>query len=128
VDFLPRDHPPGLNMASAMLTRVPVESLPDALPQGWFLSDQDRAESFLAELERELPPGHMLHGVRVSVVAHREATDDILCRHLDARSRFTVIHLTWSRKQERDEHHPRVESDGDFDSFLAYEARQLAFR
>jgi hypothetical protein len=97
--------------------------LPGELPEGWFASDPTRSASLLGELEREVPPGHLLHGVRIEVVAHREGTDDILCRQLDEPSRFTVIHLSWLGHEEIDTQHPAVEADGDFDSFLAYEAR-----
>jgi hypothetical protein len=100
--------------------------LPGTLPEGWLRSDADRAASLLAELEREIAPGHVLFGALVVVVAHREGTDDILCRHVDFPSRFTVVHLTWRGREEIDEHHPAVESDGDFESFLAYEARFVA--
>jgi hypothetical protein len=102
---------------------VDAQTLPGELPAGWFASDPKRAASLLAELEREVAPGHVLHRVRVEVVAHREGTDDILCRHLDDRFRFTVIHLTWHRREEIDAQHPAVEADGYFDSFLAYEGR-----
>ena len=99
------------------------QNLPVDLPEGWFASDPDRAASLLAELAREVPPGHLLHGVRGEVVAHQEGSDDILCRHLDEPSRLTVVHLTWLGREEIDTQHPAVESDGDFASFLAYEAR-----
>ncbi len=98
-------------------------TLPGDLAEGWFESDTDRATALLAELKREVPPGHVLRGARVSVVAHRDGTDDILCRHVDDPSRFTVVHLTWLGREEIDAQHPAVEADGDFDSFLAYEAR-----
>jgi hypothetical protein len=99
------------------------EPLPGGLPDGWFASDPERAVSLLAELEREVGLGHPLHRARLSVVAHREGTDDVLCRHVDDPSRFTVIHLTWLGREEIDTQHPAVEANGDFDSFLAYEAR-----
>jgi hypothetical protein len=100
-----------------------AQNLPGDLPEGCFASDPERAASFLAELGREVAPGHVLHRVRVEVVAHREGTDDILCRHVDDPSRFTVIHLTWLGREETDTRHPAVESDGDFGSFVVYEAR-----
>ena len=99
------------------------QTLPGELPEGWFASDTSRSASLLAELEREVPPGHLLRGVPIEVVAHREGTDDILCRHLGDSSRFTVIHLSWRGREEIDARYPAVESSGDFESFLAYEAR-----
>jgi hypothetical protein len=103
--------------------RVPAQTLPGDLPEGWFAPDPERAASLLAELEREVSVGHPLHRACISVVAHREGTDDILCRHLDDPSRFTVIHLTWLGREEIDSQHPVIEADGDFDAVLAHEAR-----
>ena len=99
-----------------------MTGLPDTLPEGWFASDSEEASIRHAELQRELPPGHLLFGKSISVVAHREGTDDILCRHHDDPSRFTVIHLSWLGREEINSAHPPVEVDGDFEQFLAYES------
>lgn len=100
-------------------------NLPSPLPEGWFASDNEEAARLLQELKLELPPGHVLYGVAVEVVAHREGTDDILCRHKEDSSRFTVIHLSWAMKEEISSQYPWVEDDGDYESFLNYEARFL---
>lgn len=95
------------------------------LPEGWFRATPAEAARLLGELRRELPYGHVLDGVAVETFAHRDgATDDVLFRHLDGPERFTVVHLTWRGATEIDQHHPRVEVDGSFDEFLAYEWRQ----
>ena len=99
-----------------------MTGIPGTLPEGWFASDPEDASNRHAELQRELPTGHLLFGKRVSVVAHREGTDDILCRHHDDATRFTVIHLSWLGREEINSVHPTVESDGDFEQFLAYES------
>src|SRR5262245_54707302 len=96
--------------------RTPMSDarLPGDLPPGWSLADREKAAHLHTELQCELPPGHRLHGVRLSVVAHRDgATDDILCRYDDEPNRYTVVHLTWSRMQGVDDQHPSVEVDGD---------------
>ena len=93
----------------------------DQLPEGWLVSPQDHAEYLATELARELPDGHLLDRVAVSVVAHRGGTDDILCWHHDDLARFTVIHLSWLGRTEGDCNHPAVECDGSFADFLAYE-------
>ncbi len=93
------------------------------LPDGWLLSNPEQAANFHAELCRELPPGHILYKVPVEVVAHREGTDDILCRHLENSDRLTVIHLTWLMREEIGPNHPTVEVDGDINDFYAYERR-----
>ena len=100
----------------------------DQLPDGWFASPQDHAESLVAELARELPTGHLLDGVAVSVVAHRDGTDDILCWHHNDLARFTVIHLSWLGRTEINSQHPTVECDGSFDDFLEYERAFLGHR
>ncbi len=99
-----------------------MTELPGTLPEGWFVSDTEEASIRHAELQRELPPGHILYGKSVSVVAHRDGTDDILCRHHDEPSRFTVIHLSWLGREEINTLHPTVEVDGDFQQFIAYES------
>jgi hypothetical protein len=97
----------------------------DKLPKGWFPTDPKRAETFQAELQRELPNGHLLKGRTVLILAHREGTDDILCQHIDEPDRFIVVHLSWIGKTEINAQHPFVEVDGSFDDFLAYESSFL---
>ena len=99
-----------------------MTGLPKALPEGWFESDSTEASVRHAELQRELPPGHILYQKPVSVVAHRDGTDDILCRHYDDADRFTVIHLSWLGREEINSKHPHVEVDGDYGNFLDYES------
>ena len=95
-----------------------------ALPEGWFYPDAATAESLHDELQRELPPGHLLHGRPVQTFAWREhSTDDVLFRHVDEPTRFTVIHLSWIRKHEINAQHPTVEYDGSFEGFIAEEQR-----
>ena len=95
---------------------------PGALPVGWYLADAEEAKRLLDELHRELPRGHVLHGVPVDTFAHRRgATDDVLFRHVSEPDRFTIIHLTWIGRTELDARYPRVEYDGSFDGFMAYE-------
>ncbi len=65
------------------------------LPVGWFYSNAEESDLRHDELLRELTPGHPLFDMDVDVVAHREGTDDILCRHHTDPDRLTVVHLTW---------------------------------
>jgi hypothetical protein len=77
-----------------------------------------------AELQRELPPGHVLTGRAVETFAWREgATDDVMFRHTDEPERFTVIHLSWLGRTEINAEHPTVEFDGTFSEFLAEKRR-----
>jgi hypothetical protein len=96
-----------------------------ALPEGWFYPDDDTARDLHAELQRELPPGHILAGRPVETFAWREgATDDVLFRHAGEPDRFTVIHLSWLGRTEINSSHPAVEFDGTFAGFLADEKRR----
>lgn len=95
-----------------------------ALPEGWYYPDAGTAQDLYAELQRELPPGHMLYGRPMGTFAWREGgTDDVLFQHLDHRTKFTVIHLSWLGKTEINALHPTVEFDGTFEEFLAEEWR-----
>ena len=92
------------------------------LPEGWFLANEAESKVLHAELQKELPQGHLLFGHDVEVVAHRDgATDDVLLRHIHSSGLYTVVHLTWSGRQEGDPAHPSVEVDGGWEDFLAYE-------
>jgi hypothetical protein len=79
---------------------------------GWRYPDTCAAESLYAELQRELPPGHVLFGRAVEVVTYREDQDDVLFRHMNEMDRFRVVHPTWIRKREIDAKHPSVCFDG----------------
>lgn len=93
------------------------------LPAGWFWPDAEEARSLHEELQRELSPGHLLNGLLVRTFATRHGTDDVLFRHRNDPSRFTVIHLSWLGRTEINAQHPTVEFDGSFLDFLAEEAR-----
>ncbi|GAB5533861.1 MAG: hypothetical protein Rubg2KO_01100 [Rubricoccaceae bacterium] len=95
-----------------------------ALPEGWVYPSTIDAQHLEAELQREIPPGHLLEGIDVEAFAWRDhATDDVLFRHRNTPERFTIIHLSWIGDTEIDAQHPAVEFDGSFDGFLAREAR-----
>ena len=91
------------------------------LPKGWLPPNSEKAVQLYKELQKELPDGHILYNKAVTVVAHREGTDDILCQYKDDETHFTVIHLTWSGKKEVDKGYPYVECDGSFNDFLEYD-------
>jgi hypothetical protein len=98
------------------------------LAEGWYYPDIAEAESLHAELQRELPPGHLLFGVPVTTFAARNGTDDTLFRHHGEPERFTMIHLTWLGKTEINSEHPTVEFDGTFAEFIANEERRYGLR
>jgi hypothetical protein len=105
---------------------TPELSARPELPEGWYYPDPDDTQQLLAELQRELPSGHLLYNIAVEVFAWREhATDDVLFRHRHQPERFTVIHLSWSGRTEINAQHPTVEFDGLFTEFLAQEQRSF---
>lgn len=108
-----------------MIDQTPYH--PD-LPEGWYYPDMTEAEHLQAELQRELPPSHLLFGISVTTFAARDGTDDTLFRHRNEPERFTVIHLTWLGKTEINAKHPTVEFDGTFAEFLADEERHYGLR
>jgi hypothetical protein len=50
--------------------------------------------AFEDQLRKEVPQGHVLHGLVVKIVARREDQDDFLFSLEDGR--FAVVHLSWS--------------------------------
>ena len=94
-----------------------------ALPTGWYYPTEGEARGLHAELQRELPPCHLLFGRSVETFAYRRDQDDVLFRHLDEQNRFTVIHLSWIRKREINAAHPSVCFDGPFETFFAEEEK-----
>ena len=56
------------------------------------------AESLRAELVREVPVGHVLHGVvGVRAIGYRKDRDDVAFALADGR--VAVVHLTWGRTE-----------------------------
>jgi len=92
-----------------------------------FWPDEDETHGLYAELQRELPPGHILHNVPVITFATRRGIDDVLFQHRDEPDRFTVIHLSWLGSTEINAQHPTVAFDGSFPEFLAEDERITAF-
>lgn len=97
-----------------------------ALPLGWEYLEVVEAAGRVAELQRELPPGHLLFGIEVETFAARIGDDDTLFRHKRNRDRFTVVHLTWLGREEINAEHPLVAFDGTIAEFLAREQRIIA--
>jgi hypothetical protein len=55
------------------------------------------ADLLLAELDREVGPGHPLHGRKWTLVARALPQDEVLITSDDD---VALVHLTWSRKRE----------------------------
>jgi hypothetical protein len=68
------------------------------------------------ELEKELIPGHALHGRTTLAVARHEGRDDILFLVDDEAYPLAVVHLTWAR--ETDPRWPYAERYSSIQEFL----------
>jgi hypothetical protein len=113
-----------LGQSDLEMSRTPTSHSEIPGGWGWYYPDAPAARGLYLELQRELPPGHLLFGRPVETVAFRKDQHDVLFRHLDQPDRFTVIHLTWIRKREIDAHHPSVCFDGPFEQFAAEEQKK----
>lgn len=67
---------------------------------------KDAGEALVSELQKELSPQHVLHGVPVVAVARRIDCDDVLFVIADASKPLAVVHLTWAGETERDPRWP----------------------
>lgn len=61
----------------------------------WEPLEPSHAVGLEQELQKELSPGHVLHGRNVRAVAARGDCDDVLYV-VDSPPRLAVVHLTWT--------------------------------
>ena len=71
---------------------------------------------FEGELKLELGPVHRLYGVPLQGAARRCSNDDVLYRHTAEADLYSVVHLTWTSKQELPGW-PAVQFTGSFAEF-----------
>jgi hypothetical protein len=71
----------------------------DGFREPWFRLETEHALAFEREAEKEIAPGHALHGIALSAVAKCEGCDDVVFRASDGT--FATVHLTWTLKPER---------------------------
>lgn len=67
-----------------------------SLPETWFALAREDAAKLEAELHRELPTTHLLHGRRLVAVARRFRRDDVLFTSPTREGEAFWVHLTWS--------------------------------
>ncbi|MFD8585299.1 hypothetical protein ACFV2A_20645 [Streptomyces californicus] len=97
------------------------------LGDDWCDVTADRAEdcdldhlALAAELSTEVHPAHPFFGTALEVIAHRLTNDDVLCRHRATPSRYSILHLTWSHREEIGSC-PTIDADGEWRHIIAYE-------
>jgi hypothetical protein len=89
------------------------------------VDDPALRRSLLAELQRELPKGHVLTGASLTVIGRRQDRDDVLFALSDGR--VAIVHLTYSRERERLPDLPRTRLYETLDRFVE-EAMKPAHR
>ena len=63
----------------------------------WFAVDDT---AWVDELNRELSPGHALHGMKLAARARRQDCDDVLYEFLDGSGRLAKVHLTYRKETD----------------------------
>src|SRR4051794_17144677 len=86
------------------------------LPEGWIPVDESESVELEAELRREGPASHRLHGQDVRAVARRKNRKDILFRSESDRRPVFWVHLTWTI--ESDAQWPSTEMYSTIEDFL----------
>jgi hypothetical protein len=88
--------------------------LPEPPPQLEWLDPWQRLEGsydgFVRELQKEVPPLHVLHGLSVVAVARRIDCDDVLFVTANPAMPLAVVHLTWTGRTESDPRWPHTTS------------------
>ena len=80
----------------------------------WQTTSSDYADSLKSELNRELPEGHSLYGVKVHAVGNRIDCDDVLFTHEGG---LSVVHLTYTSQNSERLPFPTTETFDSWDSF-----------
>ena len=75
-------------------------------------------QNLVAELLRELAPGHKLFGLKALAIGRRADCDDVLFQFESAVTPLAVVHLTWSGKPERRTEWPSTELFSTLDVFV----------
>ncbi len=72
----------------------------------------------LAELKREISPGHPLYGRAVAMLAQRYDGDGVLFEVKDSPPWFAVVQLTWSSQAETAPEFPTTEIYRSWEEFI----------
>jgi len=89
----------------------------------WFgVENAAERQALLAQLQRELPAGHVLSGVPVTLVGRRQDCDDVLYELEDGR--VAAVHLTWVSEPGPLPDFPWTDLFDSFDRFVEEEAAE----
>jgi hypothetical protein len=61
-------------------------------------SPENQSEILSARLQREVPPKHVLHGLKVNAIAIRIDKDDVLFEVAGGEMPLAVVHMTWRKE------------------------------
>ena len=64
----------------------------------WWPIPAEQDAGTVAELQREMPAGHVLFGRTVQAVGRRQDCDDVLFYLGESVPQFAVVHLTYARE------------------------------
>ena len=78
------------------MTNFDASQIPWRSP--WLPISPDNASNVEAELQRELPPRHVLFGRNAKAIAFRQDCDDVLFYLGDPAPSFAVVHLTYQQE------------------------------
>lgn len=87
------------------------------LPDWWMPLRGDDSRNTLAELRREMPPGHVLATRKLFPVARHRGRDDVLLRTIGIDAQLWLVHLTW--RPETDPQRPRARPFRNLAEFIA---------
>jgi hypothetical protein len=76
-----------------------MECSPLSYLEPWEEFVPGQAAAFLREIQIELSPGHPLHGIKLTPIAHSVRADDALFQLEDGR--VVEVHLTWSGRAQQ---------------------------
>jgi hypothetical protein len=91
--------------------------------QGPWQSVVEQGEPLVRELASELSKQHLLYGVPVGAVGHRQDCDDVLFELLSGTGRFAIVHLTYAQHPEGDS---RWSETTLYENWLNFERNRMA--
>lgn len=93
---------------------------PPGVPEGWMPLDTRDRQLILAELKREIQPGHQLAQFKLFPLLRARGRDDLLVRTIGPGATLWLVHLTW--RAESDPSWPQAQSFPSLAAFAESEA------
>jgi hypothetical protein len=74
---------------------------------------KNRAQRLSDELESEVPPKHVLHGLEAKAVATRIDRDDVLFEIEGGQMPLAVVHMTWRKETDPMQESRKAQDNGE---------------